>query len=82
MLIAECTVMVMGCKFSGTSVPVGLAPEINNSAARDGPNRFSIYASRATPTVQTTDLPGQWQYSRCLVCVYFRLHVMLLIFDH
>ncbi|KAH8995153.1 copper radical oxidase [Lactarius hatsudake] len=34
--------------------------------ARGRSNRVSVYASRATPTVQTTDLPGQWQYSRCL----------------
>ncbi|KAH9027112.1 copper radical oxidase [Lactarius pseudohatsudake] len=34
--------------------------------ARGGSNRVSVYASRAPPTVQTTDLPGQWQYSRCL----------------
>ncbi|KAH9169414.1 copper radical oxidase [Lactarius sanguifluus] len=39
----------------------------NNIEARGGLNRVSVYASRAAPTVQTTDLPGQWQYSRCLV---------------
>ncbi|KAH9166987.1 copper radical oxidase [Lactarius sanguifluus] len=38
----------------------------NNIEARSGSNRISVYASRAAPTVQTTDLPGQWQYSRCL----------------
>ena len=26
---------------------------------------------RAVPTVQTTDLPGNWQYSRCLAYVFF-----------
>ena len=26
---------------------------------------------RAVPTVQTTDLPGDWQYSRCLAYVFF-----------
>ncbi|KAI9453093.1 copper radical oxidase [Lactarius psammicola] len=34
--------------------------------ARGGLNRVSVYTSRATPTVQTTGLPGKWQYSRCL----------------
>ncbi|KAH8989423.1 copper radical oxidase [Lactarius akahatsu] len=34
--------------------------------ARGGLNRVAVYASRAAPTVQTTDLPGRWQYSRCL----------------
>ncbi|KAH9075011.1 copper radical oxidase [Lactarius deliciosus] len=38
----------------------------NKIEARGGSNRVSVYASRAAPTVQTTDLPGQWQYSRCL----------------
>ncbi|KAH8989428.1 copper radical oxidase [Lactarius akahatsu] len=38
----------------------------NPSEARGGLNRVAVYASRAPPTVQTTDLPGQWQYSRCL----------------
>jgi hypothetical protein len=26
---------------------------------------------RAVPTVQTTNLPGNWQYSRCLAYVFF-----------
>jgi hypothetical protein len=27
--------------------------------------------ARAAPTVQTTGLPGNWQYSRCLAYVFF-----------
>ncbi|KAH9020918.1 copper radical oxidase [Lactarius hengduanensis] len=38
----------------------------NKIEARGGLSRVAVYASRAVPTVQTTDLPGQWQYSRCL----------------
>ncbi|KAF8500811.1 copper radical oxidase [Russula emetica] len=38
----------------------------------DGKDRISVYTSsssvmaRAVPTVQTTSLPGNWQYSQCL----------------
>ncbi|KAN0132716.1 hypothetical protein V8E53_009387, partial [Lactarius tabidus] len=47
----------------------------NKVEERDGLNRVSIYilsirASNSSvsvvPTVQTTNLPGQWQYSRCI----------------
>ena len=31
----------------------------------------SAITARADPTVQTTDLPGNWQYSRCLAYVNF-----------
>ncbi len=55
---------------------VDWAADINSSEGRGGLNRVSVYSSRANttvlaaPTVQTTDLPGKWQYSRCLACVY------------
>jgi len=61
---------------------VDWAAEINSRKARGGLNRVFVYASRAnttvlaSSTVQTTGLPGQWQYSRCLVCVYIRIHLM------
>ncbi|KAI9461541.1 galactose oxidase [Russula earlei] len=44
----------------------------NATEACGGPNRLSVYSSTgsvtafAVPTVQTTNLPGNWQYSRCL----------------
>lgn len=43
----------------------------------DGQERLSVYTStgsvksRAVPTVQTTNLPGNWQYSHCLAWVFF-----------
>lgn len=33
-------------------------------------NSTNTVTSRAIPTVQTTNLPGNWQYSRCLAYVY------------
>jgi hypothetical protein len=48
---------------------------MNPSEACGGPNRLSVYGSTspvtvfAVPTVQTTNLPGKWQYSRCLAYV-------------
>ena len=47
----------------------------DSSEACGGPNRLSVYTSTgsvtvfAVPTVQTTNLPGIWQYSRCLAYV-------------
>ncbi|KAH9979503.1 copper radical oxidase [Lactifluus volemus] len=43
----------------------------SSSQACGGPNRISLYSSQpvtalAVPTVQTTNLPGNWQYSHCL----------------
>ncbi|KAH9987623.1 copper radical oxidase [Russula compacta] len=43
----------------------------NTAEACGGPNRVSLYSSGPVsafpvPTVQTTNLPGNWQYSRCL----------------
>ncbi|KAI0294118.1 galactose oxidase [Multifurca ochricompacta] len=44
----------------------------NKTEACGGPNRLSVYTSTGSvtafpvPTVQTTNLPGSWQYSRCL----------------
>ncbi|KAH9958446.1 copper radical oxidase [Russula dissimulans] len=44
----------------------------NSTEACGGPNRLSVYSSTgsvtalAVPTVQKTNLPGKWQYSRCL----------------
>jgi hypothetical protein len=43
----------------------------------DEQDRLSVYTSsgsvkaRAVPTVQTTSLPGNWQYSRCLAYAFF-----------
>ena len=45
------------------------------SEACGGPNRLSVYTNSSSvtvypvPTPQTTNLPGNWQYSRCLACV-------------
>ena len=50
--------------------------ESDSSEACGGPSRLSVYTSTGSvtaypiPTVQTIDLPGNWQYSRCLACVY------------
>ena len=47
------------------------------SEACGGPNRLSVYTATGTvtalqlPTVQTTNLPGNWQYSECLGYVLF-----------
>jgi hypothetical protein len=47
------------------------------SEACGGPNRISLYTSTASvtvypvPVVQTTNLPGNWQYSECLAYVLF-----------
>ena len=49
----------------------------DSSEACGGPDRLSVYTSTGSvtafpiPTVQTIDLPGNWQYSRCLAYVYF-----------
>ena len=47
---------------------------IANSEACGGPNRLSVYSNGPVtalpvPTVQTTGLPGNWQYVGCLECV-------------
>ncbi|KAF8264446.1 copper radical oxidase [Lactarius quietus] len=53
------------------TVPI-LTAESPECKARDGPGRVSVYTSRAnvtvldTPTAQITNLPGHWEYSRCL----------------
>jgi len=47
------------------------------SEACGGPNRLSVYTATGTvtalpvPTVQTTNLPGNWQYSECLAYVLY-----------
>jgi len=47
----------------------------SSTEACGGPNRLSVYTSTGSvtalgpPTVQTTNLPGNWQYSRCLAYV-------------
>ena len=47
------------------------------SEACGGPDRLSVYTATGTvtalpvPTVQTTNLPGNWQYSECLAYVLF-----------
>ena len=59
---------------------------MTSSEARDGPNRVSVYISTgrsdtgksAVPTAQTTDLPGNWRYSRCLAYVYLVYSILLL----
>ena len=50
-----------------------------SSESCGGPNRLSVHTSKgsksmtptalAAPTVQTTNLPGKWEYSRCLAWV-------------
>ena len=54
----------------------------DSSEACGGTNRMSVYTATGTvtashvialqvPTVQTTNLPGNWQYSECLAYVLF-----------
>lgn len=75
----------MGCSGNSTSVTCFLSvltawliqQIADTSEACGGRDRLSVYTSTGTvttypiPTVQTTDLPGNWQYSRCLAYVYF-----------
>jgi hypothetical protein len=52
----------------------------NGSEFCGGPDRLNLYnntgtnqgntTGSVTPTVQTTNLPGNWQYSRCFAYVY------------
>jgi hypothetical protein len=50
---------------------------VDTSEACGGRDRLSVYTSTGSvtvypiPTVLTTDLPGNWKYSRCLAYVYF-----------
>ncbi|SRR6266702_182572 len=52
---------------------------------RGGSNQVSVYTSTANvaasvvPTVKRTGLPGNWQYSGCLACVYIRIYSMPLL---
>ena len=52
---------------------------MNYSEACGGPNRLSVYTSTGSvtalsiPTVQTTGLPGNWQYSQCFAYVYMQV---------
>jgi hypothetical protein len=48
----------------------------NSSEACGGPSRLSVYSNSSItplpiPTAQTTNLPGNWQYSGCLAYVAF-----------
>jgi hypothetical protein len=48
----------------------------NSSEACGGPSRLSVYSNSPitplpVPAAQTTNLPGNWQYSRCLAYVAF-----------
>jgi hypothetical protein len=60
--------------YTGTDLPSIASLPVDGG---DGQDRLSVYTSsgsvmaRAVPTVQTTNLPGNWQYSRCLVYVFF-----------
>jgi hypothetical protein len=52
---------------------------VDYSEACGGPNRLSVYTSTGSvtalpvPTVQTTGLPGNWQYSKCFAYVHMRI---------
>jgi hypothetical protein len=60
--------------YTGTHLPSTAFRPVNGG---DGRDRLPVYTSsgsmmaRAVPTVQTTNLPGNWQYSRCLAYVFF-----------
>lgn len=51
---------------------VNAGPSYGSHPSRHGLLRFQerdVIHDRAVPTVQTTNLPGNWQYSRCLAYV-------------
>ena len=57
----------------------------NYSEQCGGPNRLSVYTSTGSvtvipvPTVQTTNLPGNWQYSQCFAYVHVRMYPLALL---
>jgi hypothetical protein len=58
-------------QFVNADAPHVLRRSLHTSRRLPLYNSTSSVTARAVPTVQTTVLPGNWQYSRCLVYVYF-----------